>query len=68
MNEKQAELLAEVPTSGTVAYDNVRRLLLSKGKESVIREFHTMRRAKQLHAWTDENGILLVSRSPRPEA
>lgn len=66
MNEAQQTLLAQVPDTGTVAYDNVRRLLLGQGRGDAVAEFHALRRSKQLHAWTDDKGILLISKQPRP--
>lgn len=67
MNGDQQKLFDAIPETGTVAYDNVRRSLLSKGEITAARSIHALRNKKLLFTWIDANGILLVSRQPRPE-
>lgn len=67
MNEDQQKLFDAIPASGTAAYDNVRRLLLGKGEITAARSIHALRKKKMAYTWIDANGILLVSRFPRPD-
>lgn len=67
MNPDEQKFFDQVPETGTVAYDNVRRKLLSTGEIKAARVIHDLRHKKLLYTWTDANGILLVSRSPRPQ-
>lgn len=67
MKPDEQKFFDQIPENGTVAYDNVRRKLLSTGEIKAARVIHDLRHKKLLYTWTDDNGILLVSRSPRPQ-